>query len=362
MPVLETEFQVSGVEEVIRALQEHMRVLRETHAVTEDMVKEYRELTKPFYMMRRELTAIRTVWRAHHAALLEGIRVFRQMGYIGREVMNMWQGYTLGMIRVERAQRDVEEASRDVAFWQDVYNRYVRDFGEESVYAQEALRHLKDAMEAEKDAIERAQQAHKDMGVLWASMGLDAVTFAGNIAMIAEALVTLKASLAGVALSLSSIASAIPPIAVLMGMVAGSFVLASKEVEVQNKGLAELSNTMVHFEEHARGVINALHEHDNAFRYAQQHVEEYKGAVDSLFKRSPLPELNLWLKRTRESLKDVSIGFDTARDSTERFARSIPQIRHVSVIQYNTIAGDLDMDRIAHDAYRKLMRRLEQAW
>jgi hypothetical protein len=360
---LETEIRVLGFEETIRTLQDYMKTIRETGVVTKEMAEDAREMMRSYREVRRTISHMRTVWKAHHATLLEGIRAFRQFGYIGRELVRMWQAYSVAMLRIERAQRDVEDAARDVAYYQQLYNQYLRDFGKESIFTQQSWENLQRAIESEKEALAIAQKTHEDMRAGWVLMGLDAVTFAGNLAHVAEAAFVLKASLNAVSISLASLASAIPPVAVGLGLLAGAWYLSTKPIEVQNKGLADLSNALSDFEEHGKWVIKNLAEQKEAFESTKQNIDDYKGVIDSLFKRSPLPELNIWLQETTKSLNELTRGFEIGRKAVEHYGRAIPSIRHVQINQYiGNVSSEIDITRMGDEAYRKLMRRLEQIW
>jgi methyl-accepting chemotaxis protein len=340
-----------------------MRTIKNVGVVSKETAREMRELTRPIYEQRRALNAIKATWRVQHATLVETTRVFRQLGHIGRDLIRIFQSYSVAQLRIERAQRDVAEATRDVAYYQDLYNRYVRDFGETSPLAQDALEKLRRAQDDLKRATETVNRAQRDMIGFWISAPLNAVDFIASLAMISANLTALKATLSGATGVLAGFGAVLAPVTVGLGMLATSFVLASKPIEVQNKGLRDLSRAVKDFDEHASGVMKTLGEQSRAFEESRRHAEEYGNAIDEMFKRSPLPDLNVWLQKTHESLKDVTLGFEIGRREIERYGRAIPYIRQVSINQYiGSVSGDYDVSRLANDAYRKFLRRIEDLW
>jgi hypothetical protein len=199
---LTTEIRVEGAEESKKSIMEFFEAYRSGKEDVRELNKAMREQYSSLYGMRRALSLVRTEWRMQHAVWVSGARVMRDVGRIGRTLTSMWQAYTLGMMRVEQAQRDVRSATMDVSEAQQDYNRYLEIFGEDSVYAKDALSKLNVAIEAEKAAIEAARKAQEDfnlgllgLGLSFGSVGADIITAIGHIDEFIAVLGTAKASL-----------------------------------------------------------------------------------------------------------------------------------------------------------------------
>ena len=160
MPVT-TEFRVEGAEETVNAIQRVYQEYRRLGAVGQEQIRLMRQQATAIYAARRSVMLIRTEYRMTYATLLEFNRGLRRIGIIGRQIISIWQAHTIAMMRLQRAHEDVREAQEEVAKYQQEYNEAVRVFGEQSVYAQDALEKLTRAQKRLRDAqaeVARAQQ------------------------------------------------------------------------------------------------------------------------------------------------------------------------------------------------------------
>jgi hypothetical protein len=369
---LETTFEVRGLEDTMRAFAQHIQMVKEAGYVHEELAETMRNLRAPIWSMRRDLMAMRTAWRMQHATMIEVWRGLRRISRVVGEVRQIFVGYQISMLRLERAQRDVQDATRDVAYYQDLYNQYLRDFGEDSPFTIDALQNLHDAQRAAEEATRQTAQAVQEMNWYWATaavqLGIDipsTLYFLGKDISIVTALIAEKGGLIpaiqGLISSLGGLGVIVPPFAVGLGLLAAAFWMASQPTEVQNKALKDLSDTMADFEEHGKWAIQNLKEQQEAFYEAQKSVEDYGGAVDDLFKRSPLPEMNIWLGRSIEKIDKLTRTMREGESQARRYGRALT-VRNVNITQYNTLTGDLDVTRLAEESYRLLLRKLEAIW
>jgi len=190
---LTTEIEARGIQETKRQLIDFFHAFREGKEDVKKLNKEMRQIAQPIYGMRRSLTLIRTEWKTQHATLVETARLFRDVSSIGRSLTSMFRTYTVGQIRVERAQRDAADAAKTVAELQDRYNRYLEVFCKDSVFTKRALEDLTEAKQAEKEATDLAAQAQNDMRLAYIGIALEAPTIISSFIDIGEHVKTLTA-------------------------------------------------------------------------------------------------------------------------------------------------------------------------
>lgn len=125
-----TRFGTEGADSYmaeIGMIRKELLALGYAHEGLGEKLKEY---TKFIYGVRRAQTAIRTTWRVYHAELMESMRVMRDVGYIGRNIVQMWQAYTIAQMRVADATRNVSSMMVDEVIIQDALTR-ARQAGDE---------------------------------------------------------------------------------------------------------------------------------------------------------------------------------------------------------------------------------------
>ena len=170
-PVI-TRYEVVGAEDVMRTNAELWNSFKQGGVQVNDFNVALRENMEGTYAMRRAYSGIRMAVRVEWAAVLETSRAMMAVGRIGRDVLQMWQAYTLGQYRVEQAAKGVATAEEDVAKWQFLYNQYLRDFGSESAYTKNAYENLAAAQKQLQSAQETSMKALSDMWVGYLGMGL----------------------------------------------------------------------------------------------------------------------------------------------------------------------------------------------
>ena len=92
---LTTEIRVIGAEEAKRTLIDYFRAYEDGKESVKDLNTAMREQYGSLYGMRRALGLLKTEWRMQHAAWIEGARVMRDIGQIGRSLTSMWQAYNM---------------------------------------------------------------------------------------------------------------------------------------------------------------------------------------------------------------------------------------------------------------------------
>lgn len=177
---LTTKIGIQGSDEVLSVFGEFYRELRTVGSSVEDVNNQMREHSRTVYAQRRALMLLRTEYRMAHAAQIAAQRVMRDIGRIGREIVSMWQAYNIAQMRIENTSRDLARAQMDLAESQEWYNQMVRDFGERSIYAIDALDNLKDAQERVDDASRAAAKAQQDfwfgvIGIILSAIGTAAL-------------------------------------------------------------------------------------------------------------------------------------------------------------------------------------------
>lgn len=121
---------------------------------------EMRKLSGSVYGARRAAMLARTEWRMMHEAGIELMRVFGDIGRIGRNITQMWQTYTMMQMRVEQASRGVQEAQAEVVMRQQELNRLQQQgitTGEEYITAQIALNQATARQEQAQRQLSHAQ-------------------------------------------------------------------------------------------------------------------------------------------------------------------------------------------------------------
>jgi hypothetical protein len=191
-----TRYEVVGAQDVIRTNAELWQSFKQGNIDVKDFSTALRENMEGTYAMRRAYSGMRMAIRVEMAPLIESARVLQDIGSIGRDVVQMWQAYTIGQLRIERAARDVVDAQQEVAKWQQLYNQYLRDFGLDSATTKDASENLISAYKKLKEANDAAAKAQRDMWMGYAGMALEIGGVVGQIANLAVHIAVLKATIA----------------------------------------------------------------------------------------------------------------------------------------------------------------------
>ena len=167
------------------------------------------------YGMSRGISGIRMSFRVAYADVLEFSRVMSGIGSIGNQMLGMWQAYTIGIYRVDNATRHLAEVTGDAAHWQFLYNQYLRDFGADSPFTQEALANWNKLLDQSKQATDELVRANNSMNLGYISMGLSIPTMIASLIDIGVHVSTLTALIAAKgglipAIKALGLASAIP--------------------------------------------------------------------------------------------------------------------------------------------------------
>ena len=181
--VLTTRFAVEGADDLITVLggirQELLNMGSSTAVGFGQAKASLSEYTDWLYTVRRAQTAMRTEFRVTHADLIEGGRLLSDFGAIGRNVVSMWQAYTLAQIRVADAARDIRSAQADVTITQDTLNRAMRSGTLEQQMNLQLQ--LSSAQSKVKDSTEALTKAQNDNIVGYAGMALQMGSIIGRL-------------------------------------------------------------------------------------------------------------------------------------------------------------------------------------
>jgi hypothetical protein len=287
-PVI-TRYEVVGAEDVIRTNAELWNSFKQGGLGVKEFSTALRENMEGTYAMRRAYSGMRMAIRVSWAPLLETARALGDVGRIGRDVVQMWQAYTIGQLRIERAMRDVVDAQQEVAKWQALYNQYLRDFGSDSAYTKEATDNLIDAYRQLKTAQEQAAKAQQDMVFGWVGMGLEIASVISSLIQLGVHLKTLQAIMAtttgtevgilGTGVTLGSLGTAAlaaaPPIAAV-----GAGYWLAQQIRPVGKGEKEYAS----FVEAAADLGLTFAELKDQMQATAETNSHFKGSIDELVK------------------------------------------------------------------------------
>jgi len=221
MPLI-TEIQVAGVEDARRQLIEFFNAFKEGTQDAKTLNSAMREIAQPIYGMRRALSLARTEWRLTHQTMIEASRIMRDVGRIGRTITSIFTTYTVAQIRLAQAQRDYEDAVKDVAEAQAVYNHYLEVFGKESVFTQRAYEQLQNAIEKQKQAEEELQRTQQATIMGYVGIGLQVSELIATVPTMIKHVNDLRIALSTANTSASTLATTLGTIsAVLSGIFLG---------------------------------------------------------------------------------------------------------------------------------------------
>lgn len=354
-PVI-TRYEVVGAQDVIRTNAELWNSFRQGEMNVKEFSTSLKENMEGTYAMRRAYSGMRMAIRVSWAPLLETAQALNDVGRIGRDVVQMWQAYTMGQLRIERAMRDVADAQQEVAKWQSLYNQYLRDFGADSAITKDASENLIDAYKRLKETQEAATKAQSDMVFGFVGMGLEATGIIGTLVSLAYHVKVLKATLAaagiesaGFATSLGGIGAAattaLPPVLLLMGAIAANKLIEEQKEAWKSQFPKEVQKGMIL----PKGMIEGQKEAQDTIFNALKNL--IGGIPHGQLGIDYIPENMLIYAHKGEKLLNPE---QTRRERIVTGNRPI----QANVTQYNTITREADADAAADRAYQKLLKKL----
>ena len=186
-----TRLRIEGAAEYMTTFAAMRKTLLDLGYAHKPTIDAMNEATGYMYAMRRAQTAVRTSWRVYHAELVEGARVMRDIGAIGRSVVQMWQAYTIAQTRVADSARDLRVAQDDVVIIQDALSRAMRS-GDLELVTDLSLR-LSRAQNQVTISGEMLKKAQQDNIIGYVGMALQLGDIIGRIPIMALHLSTLMA-------------------------------------------------------------------------------------------------------------------------------------------------------------------------
>lgn len=260
----------------------------------------------------------------------------RDIGRIGRTLTSIWQAYTMGMLRIDQAQRDVTKATLGVSDAQERYNRYLEVFGEDATITKDAWNDLQDATDAEKEALDRAKKAQDDLsaGMITFALNLptvaaDLITMVGHFKTFKDTLLRAKSAASGLGGKLGTLAT-LGEIGIVIGI---TFAI--------KQGWESLMDFL--FGKEQREI----------WERTQKTPRELWGLPPAQFGIPYVPETRPYLLHRGEEVVSAPMARMRGRGGGVT-------VRQVRINQYiGNVSSDVDVSRMAEGAYRKLMRKLE---
>jgi hypothetical protein len=358
-PVI-TRYEVVGAEDVLRTNAELWASFKEGGLGVKEFSTALKENMEGTYAMRRAYSGMRMAIRTEWAPILETAAVLRGIGQIGRDVVQMWQAYTLGQMRVEQAQRNVVEATQDVASAQALYNQYLRAFGSESSYTKEALGKLEKAQSDLKDALRASAKAQQDNIAGYVGMALEGVGLISTLITMGVHLELLNAQLAASGGLLATIKGATAAgtvggtLATALGIGAGAAVAGVAVEEYKHAKYAEVPTGLT-----PQGAV--MYEFGtDVFKEQTRIGQKAKSVWDTLF--GWIPHGQFGIPYTREGVIYAHEGERLLSQPEAVRYRDRGGLISAKVTMYNTITKMVDADAVAERAFRKLLEKLGNAW
>jgi len=340
---LVTRIEIDGAKEAIRTLRDYFMAYKEGEVDVKALNMGLREWSGQISGANRALRLMRSEWRLQNVAWVELARVMRSVGSIGRQLTSMWQAYTVGMIRIESAQRDVTKATKSVADAQEWYNRCLEVFGENSVYTKDAWNDLQGATDAEKDSLNRAREAQDDMNAGMITFGLSAVGIGSNIITAISHINDFKNALSDAKTMVSGLGGALAGLSGAAGLaVSGAIIAPFAGIAIEAIRTGE--------EMYAQQMALPESERFGAFRAPS---EALRRSVTRQF-GGFLPETGWFYGHKGEEVVAAPIARMSSRGGGG------VTVRHVTINQYiGNVSSDVDVTRMGEGAYRKFMRKME---
>lgn len=370
MPLV-TEIQVVGVEDARRQLIEYFNAYKSGTRDIKELNKEMREIAQPILGMRRALNLAKAEWQLMNETMIEAGRIMRDIGRIGRTITSIFTSYTVGQIRLARAQKDVKEAQREVAEAQARYNRYLQVFGENSVFTQRAYEELQRAIERQKEAEQDLQRAQQETMIGYVGMTLQIGELIATIPTMIKHVNDLRIALSMTNASASTLTTTLGTIGAVLGGIflgveaakaltdafgelgaAASIILGvlttiaaitaaiALNVSIATAGFAALAGIA------AFGAGMAAY---GAYKAAKPESEikgekQYGGFI---------PETGLYTLHAGEYVIPANNVIE----------KTTPKITHISNTFYiDNISSEIDIERVAEYATKKMLEKLDKKW
>jgi len=362
MPLI-TEIEARGIQTARQQLIEFFRAFKEGERDVKSLNKEMRQLAAPLYGQRRALMLLGTEWRMQHATLIEASRMFRSIGSVGRSLTSMFTAYTAAQIRIERIQRDVAEATKDVAEAQDRYNRYLEVFGEDSVFTQRALEDLQKAREREKELIEAQAKAQQDLNFMWLSFGLQAPLTISAFIDIGKHVKTLTALIAakgGLTAAIGGLGSAFLSVAPALMFIIPIVAAYTKDFEAAEKAFHGWATSV---EERGKDVVERMEE-------AREAIKEMRKEAESMGVGKPLAAGGGWSRGGQFGIPYVpETGLyllhkgERVIRATERIETTTPKLINIRNTFYiQSLSSEIDLEDLSRRISEKTIEKLGEKW
>lgn len=155
------EAESRGVQEVAHDFAYFLEMFRQGEKDVKTLNKEMRQLSGSVYGARRAVMLARTQWRMMHVTWIEGARLMRDVGRIGRNITQMYQAYSIMQLRVSQASRTLNDSQNEFILRQDEVNRLVSHgvtTGEDYVNAVVAMNRASSQAKNAQSELAKAQQ------------------------------------------------------------------------------------------------------------------------------------------------------------------------------------------------------------
>jgi hypothetical protein len=363
-----TEYKAIGHTSVIQANAKIMQSLKDLSNAgiqSGDGVKalsdSLRENLKATYAMRRGLQGVRMSLRVAYAPILEFGRAMGHIANMGRDVIQMWQAYNIGIYRVENATRRMSAATEDAAYYQNLYNKYMRDFGEDSAYARDAFEKMEDAQKKAEQASKDLERANNEMWIGYAGMALMIPNFLNNLVEviihfktiaglvgtigtgittgIGTALATLGVPFGGMAGTGAAVAVAVPALT-MAGAAAGGAQHAER-LKYWKKDIAAKQAAQGYVTEKVMVEQFSQEQRMAAWRAGRIMPEGRYADVNVPFEFQSTEALDAWLMETAGQLREAGMS---AREAGEWSIAKRGELegKIINVQQTNYINGNVD--------------------
>jgi hypothetical protein len=325
----------------LQAIDDASAVFRDVGKTADDTLNKMSRGTETNIAYYKEMnTRIREsnmVWRVQTYEVKQYLSVLNQVGNIGQTVMNIWQAYTVGQIRVERATRDVADAHRDVVKWQNLMNEALQTWGEDSADYLYAKEQWLNVLSREKDATDAATKATSDMNLGYFTMGMTAFTAAAHIGTLFESI----QKLGGVTGIITTLAGGFTTIASVLGGFGG--ILALPAIAYIQGGPKAVLPEPVYL-----GVGPKLPEEWWQWIPFAEDIAKLLGSKQF---GGFIPQTGPYLLHAGEEVLPK-----------ERVRETKPGLINVGITQYNTISRDVDFEMAGEAMYRSFTRKLANKW
>lgn len=175
-----TRLGIEGEADVLSALNQLRQAFRQQGADVKMLNESMRQYSGGIYGARRGIMLLRTEIRQQMAEFLELGRTLRDIGSIGRNVVQIWQAYSIAQIRTTQAAQNLREAQSRISITQSHLTELRRQgltTTEEYLNAQIALNK---AITDEKDRRNELNKAQQENIIGYAGMALQMADIAAR--------------------------------------------------------------------------------------------------------------------------------------------------------------------------------------